>query len=44
VSVVVIVAVDVIGAVIVAALVNGNDAVGVIDAVDERATAAGSCR
>ena len=38
----VIVAVGVIDAVIVAALVNGNDTVGVFDAVIERATASGS--
>jgi hypothetical protein len=40
----VIVAVDVVDAVIVAALVNGNDTVGVVDAVSERATADGSGR
>ena len=39
-----IVAVSVNDAVIVAALVNGNDTVGVIDAVNERATTAGSGR
>ena len=37
----VIVAVVVIGPVIVAALVNGNDTVGVIDAVSEHATCSG---
>jgi hypothetical protein len=44
VNVAVIVDVDVIDPVIVAALVNGNDTVGVIDAVNGRATTAGSGR